>query len=389
MTETIHLAHYLTQAQDLNPYAKQVNEEVRFDYLGHSVTVTKSSQNDLSVMLKAPAHTKYAINSDFSTGLTFSPSKLLKALNLGHDRSYVKTLEVAMHDTDEPVDLKNYLNKWLNQAKLVKQVSFHGINGVAGVNDHMQVYFDGRFAMRGRPTTKDIYIDDRVLKVSYDHTVPSVHTESMSAGSSAHYVDLNRNTGDSARVEVTYNTGKMHLTVDLTQLEAKDKGVLFANIRDFVQEKDNALVAQLYNSVGISLPEVEDTSFYANVTIYKGHLEPSIDFEIRAGASVQPLKMILTSSDDDVRFRDAAIRKNERDQADMKVIGSLSSKAIVEFPNIYDIGQLSAIWPQVQQHVQTLKSEVTSLQSLSERSTLAKEMKLNLDDLQLLSGLQQ
>ncbi|RKW18360.1 MAG: hypothetical protein D8B54_02190, partial [Catonella sp.] len=120
---------------------------------------------------------------------------------------------------------------------------------------------------------------------------------------------------------------------------------------------------------------------------YHGRLDESIDFQIHVGRKIQPLEMTISSQKSNLRFRDTEIRQTKDGQWQIKEKGPLRSEACIRFPGLSDIGQLSAIWLEARFQIQDLKTEVTNLQSLSEQSDLAKAMELNLDDLQLMSGL--
>ena len=97
--------------------------------------------------------------------------------------------------------------------------------------------------------------------------------------------------------------------------------------------------------------------------------------------------MTIGSQKSNLRFRNTEIRQTKDGDWQIKEKGPLQPEACIRFPNLSDIGQLSDIWLEVRLQIQNLKTEVTNLQSLSEQSDLAKAMDLNLDDLQLMSGL--
>ena len=264
---------------------------------------------------------------------------------------------------------------------MVRQVTFHGIQGVAGVNDHYQVYFDGGFATRGRSLPKKVYIDDQMAQVTYSHRVPGDLVTPLSAGRTI-YPITHQVLGD-----VTYQDGQMYLTVDLTKLTKENKQILFDRLRPVVEENDNYLVNTLYQAVGVSLPEVTRIQHHDEGMTYHGQLDKSIDFQIHVGRRVQPLEMAISSQQSNLRFRDTEIRQTKEGQWQVKEKGPLLSEACIRFPNLSDIGQLASIWLEAKLQIQELKTEVTNLQSLSEQSDLAKAMSLNLDDLQLMSGL--
>ena len=325
---------------------------------------------------------KYSLNGDVvKTDTTLSPSDLKRALTPGEHPTYRKTLEVQVDDSKETVELNHLLEKWVGKAKLVRQVTFHGINGVAGVNDHYQVYFDGGFATRGRSLPKKVYIDDQMAKVTYFHRVPEDLVAPLSAGRTI-YPITHQVLGD-----VTYQDGQMHLTVDLTQLTKENKQALFDRLRPVVEENDNYLVNALYQAVGVSLPEVTRIQHHDEGMIYHGQLDESIDFQIHVGRKVQPLEMTIGSQKSNLRFRDTEIRRTEDGRWQIKEKGPLRPEVCIRFPGLSDIGQLSDIWLEARLQIRDLKTEVTNLQSLSEQSDLAKAMSLNLDDLQLMSGL--
>lgn len=375
------LQMYADQMKSIDPSARVVKDVMKCRYNNHAVTVSKPSDDKLLVTLKAPSHMKYSVNSDVVKDDTvLSPTDLKKALTPGEHPAYRKTLEVQVDDSKD-VELNHLLEKWVGQAKLVRQVTFHGINGVAGVNDHYQVYFDGGFATRGRSLPKKVYIDDQMAQVSYSHRAPDDLVTPLSAGRAIYLIT------DQALGEVTYQKGRIHLTVDLTDLTKTQKQTLFDRLRPAVEDNDNYLVNTLYQAVGVSLPEVTRIQHHDEGQTYHGQLDESIDFQIHTGRQVQPLEMTISSQQSNLRFRDTEIRQTKDGRWQVKEKGPLRLEACIRFPDLSDIGQLSAIWLEAKLQIQELKTEVTNLQSLSEQSDLAKAMSLNLDDLQLMSGL--
>ena len=373
---------YVEQLKSIDPSARVVKDVLKCQYNNHAVTVSKPSDDKLLVTLKAPAHMKYSVDGNVVKDHTaLSPTDLKKALAPGEQPTYRKTLEVQVDDSKETVELNHLLEKWVGKAKLVRQVTFHGIQGVAGVNDHYRVYFDGGFATRGRSLPKKVYIDDQMAKVTYSHRVPEDLVTPLSAGRAIYLIT------DQALGEVTYQEGRIRLTVDLTNLTKENKQALFDRLRPSVEENDNYLVNTLYQAVGVSLPEVTRIQHHDEEMTYHGQLDESIDFQIHVGRQVQPLEMIISSQQANLRFRDTEIRQTKDGQWQMKEKGPLRSEACIRFPGLSDIGQLSVIWLEAKLQIQELKTEVTNLQSLSEQSDLAKAMDLNLDDLQLMSGL--
>ena len=140
----VSLQIYVDQMKTIDPSARVVKDVLKCQYHHHAVIVSKPSDDSLLVTLKAPSHMKYSVNSNVVKDDTvLSPTDLKKALIPGNHPTYRKTLEVQVDDGQETVELNHLLEKWVGKAKLVRQVTFHGINGVAGVNDHYQVYFDG------------------------------------------------------------------------------------------------------------------------------------------------------------------------------------------------------------------------------------------------------
>lgn len=372
---------YANQMKSIDPAVKVVDGIMKCKYHNHSVIVSKPSDNTLSVTLKAPSHMKYSLNGDVvKTDTTLSPSDLKKALTPGKHPTYRKTIEVQLDDS-ENVELNHLLEKWLGKTKLVRQGTFHGMQGVAGVDDRYQVYFDGGFATRGRSLPKKVYIDDQMAKVTYSHRVPEDLVAPLSAGRTI-YPITHQVLGD-----VTYQDGQMHLTVDLTQLTKENKQALFDRLRPVVEENDNYLVNTLYQAVGVSLPEVTRIQHHDEGMTYHGQLDESIDFQIHVGRKVQPLEITIGSQKSNLRFRNTEIRQTKDGDWQIKEKGPLQPEACIRFPNLSDIGQLSDIWLEARLQIQDLKTEVTNLQSLSEQSDLAKAMDLNLDDLQLMSGL--
>lgn len=376
-----NLQIYVEQLKSIDPSARVVKDVMKCQYNNHSVTVSKPSDDSLLVTLKAPAHMKYSVNGNVVKDDVLSPTDLKKALAPGKHPIYRKTIEVQVDDSQETVELNHLLEKWVGKAKLVRQVTFHGIQGVAGVDDRYQVYFDGGFATRGRSLPKKVYIDDQMAKVTYSHRVPEDLVVPLSAGRTI-YPITHQALGD-----VTYQDGQIHLTVDLTQLTKTQKQTLFDRLRPAVEENDNYLVNALYQAVGVSLPEVTRIQHHDEGMTYHGQLDESIDFQIHVGRKVQPLEMTISSRKSNLRFRDTEIRQTKEGQWQVKEKGPLLSEACIRFPGLSDIGQLASIWLEAKLQIQELKTEVTNLQSLSEQSDLAKAMSLNLDDLQLMSGL--
>lgn len=372
---------YAEQMKSIDSSAKVVNDVLKCKYHNHSVIVSKPSDNTLSITLKAPAYMKYSLNGDVAKGGTFSSTDLKKALTSGKHPTYLKTMTINLNDQEDSVQLNHLLEKWLNQAKLVRQVTFHGIQGVAGVDDQYQVYFDGGFATRGRSVPKKVYIDDQAARVSYNHRVPDDLVAPLSAGRAIYPITKH------ALGDITYQEGQIHLTVDLSFLTKSQKQTLFDQLRPVVEGNDNYLANTLYQAVGVSLPEVTRIQHHDEGMTYHGQLDESIDFQIHVGRKVQPLEMTISSQKSTFRFRDAEIRKTNDGGWQIKEKGPLGSEACIRFPDLYDIGQLSVIWLEARLQIQDLKTEVTDLQSLSEQSDLAKARDLNLDDLQLMSGL--
>ena len=376
------LQMYADQMKSIDPSVKVVGDVMKFKYHNHAVTVSKLNDDQLSITLKAPAHMKYSVNSDVVKDDTvLSPTDLKKALTPGEHPAYRKTLEVQVDDSKETVELNHLLEKWVGKAKLVRQVTFHGIQGVAGVDDQYQVYFDGGFATRGRSLPKKVYIDDQMAKVTYSHRVPDDLVTPLSAGRTI-YPITHQVLGD-----ITYQEGQIHLTVDLTQLTKSQKQALFDQLRPVVEENDNYLANTLYQAVGVSLPEVTRIQHHDEGMTYHGQLDESIDFQIHVGRKVQPLEMTISSQKSNLRFRDTEIRQTKDESWQIKEKGPLRPEARIRFPGLSDIGQLASIWLEARLQIRDLKTEVTNLQSLSEQSDLAKAMSLNLDDLQLMSGL--
>lgn len=212
---------YVEQIKSIDPSIKVVGDVMKFKYHNHAVTVSKPSDNTLSVTLKAPSHMKYSLNGDVvKTDTTLSPSDLKKALTPGKHPTYRKTIEVQLDDS-ENVELNHLLEKWLGKTKLVRQVTFHGMQGVAGVDDRYQVYFDGGFATRGRSLPKKVYIDDQMAKVTYSHRVPEDLVAPLSAGRTIYPITKH------ALGDITYQEGQIHLTVDLTKLTKSQKQASF------------------------------------------------------------------------------------------------------------------------------------------------------------------
>lgn len=373
---------YVEQLKSIDPSARVVKDVLKCQYNNHAVTVSKPSDDKLLVTLKAPSHMKYSVNSNVVKDDTvLSPTDLKGALIPGEHPTYRKTLEVQVDDSQETVELNHLLEKWVGKAKLVRQVTFHGIQGVAGVDDQYQIYFDGGFATRGRSLPKKVYIDDQMAKVTYSHRVPEDLVTPLSAGRTIYPITY-QVLGD-----VTYQDGQIHLTVDLTKLTKENKQALFDRLRSVVEENDNYLTNTLYQAVGVSLPEVTRIQHHDEGMTYHGQLDESIDFQIHVGRKVQPLEMTISSQQSNLRFRDTEIRQTKEGQWRVKEKGPLLSEACIRFPGLSDIGQLASIWLEAKLQIQELKTEVTNLQSLSEQSDLAKAMDLNLDDLQLMSGL--
>ena len=275
---------YADQMKSIDPSVKVTDELVRFKYNNHAVTVSKPSVDTLSVTLKAPSHMKYRLNGDVAKGGTFSSTDLKKALTSGKHPTYLKTMTINLNDQEDSVQLNHLLEKWLNQAKLVRQVTFHGIQGVAGVDDQYQVYFDGGFATRGRSLPKKVYIDDQAARVSYNHRVPDDLVTPLSVGRTIYPITKH------ALGDITYQEGQIHLTVDLTKLTKSQKQTLFDQLRSVVEENDNYLANTLYQAVGVSLPEVARIQHHDEGMTYHGQLDESIDFQIHVGRKVQPLE---------------------------------------------------------------------------------------------------
>lgn len=298
--------------------------------------------------------------------------------------------------TEEPERIKEILDDIIAKTPMVKQSTYKGLSGYAGVTPDGQPYFERELGSLEPDEAQLVRMTNHQLDIYFPYLIAEdlqQEVEELIGDTKASLHIKDYKTQDGSRFqdfvgEMSYEKGYLHLTIPTDQMPEYQQNVIMEELEELLSDHRQQLINDFYLQSGLVkledfLDHVDKVENYPNHVIIEGVVQG------------QPAKMSLRNEDHEVVLSiepkegtpvEVAVYDGPKvREAEVQVSEAIGTSSYIEFGALRDLGHLKVARDLYNQYVDMAVNGLENYKA-SEAGTqsFAKAIGLDLSDLDML-----